>query len=53
LTVSWRFRYTLPMVADPLRKLPASWSDDPFRYGSRWQSVRMRAEIERLKKVAE
>jgi len=29
------------MAADPLRKLPASWSDDPFRYGSRWKSVRL------------
>jgi Uma2 family endonuclease len=30
------------MAADPLRKLPepSSWSDDPFRYGTRWKRVR-------------
>src|SRR5881398_3039666 len=34
-------RYSPPMAADPLRKLPASWSDDPFRYGTRWTTVRL------------
>src|SRR3954463_5987290 len=29
------------MAADPLRKLPAFWSDDPFRYGTRWTAVRL------------
>src|SRR3982751_1512240 len=31
------------MAADPLRKLPepSSWSDDPFRYGTRWTTVRL------------
>lgn len=31
------------MAADPLRKLrePSSWSDDPFRYGTRWKRVRL------------
>jgi Uma2 family endonuclease len=30
-------------MADPLRKLPepSSWSDDPFRYGTRWTRVRL------------